>query len=425
MRNLSNILHCRQGINALLLMFGFVLGLYVYKFSFVVLVDTKYTNCKVTGYATTVTYTKNGRSRFVIKTGNITCDDMFDLQDKSDLELEVSLNDFFYQIELGHYYSVTGNVFFSGKSRRYYLSSYTINKMEYLPENNLQIRVEKLKGDIKDTIESQILNPFLSIILGVSLGVRLSIPDKLYELFINTGTIHVISVSGYNLNVISRLLDGLLGRAVNIYLTRILGIVFILLYGYLVGFNPPVLRAVICYIYSSIAVLFGYGINSNMSLWFAFSVMLIFVPINLLNVSFWLSFLSMVGVLYVDKVITRFVPKLLDTSCISSFVSTGPYVSYKFGRVSLISIPINIVISPLINIITIVSFIMVVFYKIDFILEMCTFIIYPFTKLFFGILMVFNDLSSSLEFKLSTFTFVSVYLLLVNFFLIFHEETGV
>ncbi|MFA6492745.1 MAG: ComEC/Rec2 family competence protein [Patescibacteria group bacterium] len=230
------------------------------------------------------------------------------------------------------------------------------NPVEIVKINNSGNIFKKTIYQIRDRFE-EILNktlsePYASFAAGLILGSKRNIPDSLMSDFNRTGTTHVIAVSGFNVTIMI------------IYLGLILGIIsrklkfwgsvsLILMFVIMTGAAASVVRA------GLIASLIVWGqyegrrVNLFILLLLVASLMLLLNPYMLkFDISFQLSFLAFIGLVYLSPVlrnlkIIKWLPdtlKLILTETLAAQIMVLPILIYYFGRVSLISPIVNILI---------------------------------------------------------------------------------
>lgn len=219
--------------------------------------------------------------------------------------------------------------------------------------------VEKVRGALRE--------PHAGLVLGMLIGTREEFPQEFEEALRDTGTTHVIAVSGYNVNIIIILLLAQAGKFPRSFIRWGL-IVVLLLFIFIVGIdNTPALRATIM----GFAVLLGDMIGRKgsvlASLLFSGGVMALQNPNIIFSISYQLSFVATLGmVLLTDstKIFLSFLPDSIKeefvVSCVAMVV-TMPITLYHFGVVPILSVLANVLVANLIPIIMIcgVAFIIV------------------------------------------------------------------
>ncbi len=182
-----------------------------------------------------------------------------------------------------------------------------------------------------------------------------------------TGTRHITAVSGMNITIIANILMGFLisigfWRKHAFYFTVLILILYILM----IGAPASAVRAGIMAGLLLLAQHLGRLNSASRAVVFASVLMLAINPLLLrFDVGFQLSFLAIMGMIYFGpyfyekfkKVPEIFGIRLALTSTISAQIFTLPILVYNFGRISLFSIPANILIVPWLPLITVYGFI--------------------------------------------------------------------
>jgi len=208
-------------------------------------------------------------------------------------------------------------------------------------------------------------DPEASLFAGILFGVDTGLPKRLQDAFKNTGTAHIIAISGFNIAIIAGLFFSIFKTLLkNERLGAVLAVIFIFLYAFLVGGDPAVMRAAIMGSLSLFARQVGKrnaGINT---LAMVALIMALINPLTLWDVGFQLSFFATLGlILYAEpfsNITARFIEKITqqDNSAIVSIlnenviltlaaqVMTIPLMAYYFNRISVISFIANPFILP-------------------------------------------------------------------------------
>lgn len=208
-------------------------------------------------------------------------------------------------------------------------------------------------------------DPEASLLAGVLLGLDEGLSPSLQEAFKNTGTSHIIAISGFNIAIIAALFVSIFSRIVGKRWGAFLALVGIVLYTLLVGAEPSVVRAAIMGGLSIIARQLGRRNFALNTLAFSAVVMAAYDPFVLQDVGFQLSFGATLGlVLYAQPVqdathgfLLRFLPDYVVEKIIGPIsdyvlltfaaqITTLPIIIYHFGRISLVSFIANPFILP-------------------------------------------------------------------------------
>jgi competence protein ComEC len=209
--------------------------------------------------------------------------------------------------------------------------------------------------------------PFLHSALLKSLlfGQEQEIPFEWKEKLNQTGTRHIVAVSGMNITIISSLiLSFLLFLGLWRQHAFYLSIFLILFYVLMIGAPASAIRAAIMGILYLTAQYFGRLSSGERPVVFSAALMLFFNPLLLrYDIGFQLSFLAILGIVYFYQFFFekfKKLPKLIKeslASTLSAQIFTFPILVYNFGQISLVSPLSNVLILPILPAITILGFI--------------------------------------------------------------------
>lgn len=190
------------------------------------------------------------------------------------------------------------------------------------------------------------LSPLSSGVLSaIILGERAGLSKDLRDIMARTGTVHIISISGLHVGIISFIIFMILKvfRMPRKLCCVITGLI-VITYCVLTGARTPVIRVTIM----TLILLFGHVINRQINIYNTLSLaallILIFNPQQVFDVSFQLSFLSILSIVWLSPKITG---KATLFSCsFAAWLGLLPLVAYYFNIISPIAILANIVVVP-------------------------------------------------------------------------------
>ncbi|MBZ0167494.1 MAG: ComEC family competence protein [Candidatus Omnitrophica bacterium] len=202
------------------------------------------------------------------------------------------------------------------------------------------------------------------VMQAILLGERSAIPSHVRELFIRTGTAHVLAVSGLHVGIVVLMLMIVLQvlrlpRPVQQYLT----VIFILMYVLLTGARPSIMRAAIMSIVFIGSLIHEREANSLAMLSCASLLILLLNPLNLYDIGFQLSFACILAMIVIGRPIegwmqpllerrgcTGWLRRLVRAVIISSAVWIGVegLVMYHFNLMTPVSVLANLFVIPLI-----------------------------------------------------------------------------
>ncbi|MCX6764767.1 MAG: ComEC/Rec2 family competence protein [Candidatus Nealsonbacteria bacterium] len=266
---------------------------------------------------------------------------------------------------------------FEGFNYKDFLAKDGIFSVMYFPEvkkigdkkgNFIFAEILFLKDKIRQSIYQNFSPPQSSLLGALILGDQRRMPDWFREKLNITGISHITSVSGMHVAILSAILmEFLLGlgfwRSQAFYITCIFLILFILM----VGLPASAIRAGIMGGLFLFAQKIGRKSTAFRSIVFAAVVILIANPLLLrFDVSFQLSFLAVIGLIFLDPIFKKLLKKIpekeffnlrtMASMTFSAQLFTLPILIYNFGRISLISPITNILILPFIPLLTILGF---------------------------------------------------------------------
>ena len=168
----------------------------------------------------------------------------------------------------------------------------------------LRIRTERVIDHIYTT--SGTVDPALhaQLLKGILLGKRSDLPTETLDIFRNSGTFHVLAVSGLHVGLVAMFCYvGFSCFRLPRKVLCLLTIAAVLMYACLIGFRPSVFRASLMAILFLFATLIDRDADLFNLLAFAALVLLLLNPLQMWDVGFQLSFIAVTSIVY-------FVPKM-------------------------------------------------------------------------------------------------------------------
>src|SRR3989344_3720124 len=274
------------------------------------------------------------------------------------LETPMETEDFSYKdyLQKDHIYSVMGfpKVEIIGKARGSIVSmaySWTL----------------ELKQKLRQRIQNNFLPPQSLILRGIILGDKSAVGQDIKDKFRITGLSHVIAVSGMHVAILSAIIMSFL-LFLGLWRKQAFcgAVIFIFIYVVMIGLPSSAIRAGIMGIIYLSGQAIGRQAMSSRIVVLAGALMLLFNPLLLFyDVGFQLSFLAIMGLIYLDPLIRSFVKFLINrifkkkisekyenilmmfTVTISAQIFTLPIIIYNFGTISFISPITNILVVPI------------------------------------------------------------------------------
>lgn len=224
-----------------------------------------------------------------------------------------------------------------------------------------------IRHKIEEKLSEYIPSRESGFVSGVLLGTKTSIEPKLRDALVATGTIHLVSLSGYNVSVVADGVSSILKNFLPQIFASLIGGVGIILFVIMTGASSTAIRAGLMALLLLLARVVGRPVVAIRVLAFAALILVAVNPKYLIyDVSFQLSFLATLGLLLISPVYTKwfnkFLPKYLSeliSSTLAAITAVTPLLIYKMGIFSFISLPINILILPFIPVLMFMGFIAV------------------------------------------------------------------
>ena len=213
-----------------------------------------------------------------------------------------------------------------------------------------------IKNKFLEKINKVIPEPESTLMGGIILGEKSSFPDELRQSFINTGTIHIVALSGYNITIVAEWFMKVFSFMSPVF-SIWSGIIAIILFILMTGSSSTAIRAGIMAILALYARQSGREYDVARILVLTAAVMIVFNPFVLVyDVSFQLSFIATVALIFFTPKIEKYfywVPDRLGLRDIVAvtfavYVFVLPFILYKMGNLSLVALPTNILILPFI-----------------------------------------------------------------------------
>ncbi|NUM43994.1 MAG: ComEC/Rec2 family competence protein [Anaerolineales bacterium] len=226
-----------------------------------------------------------------------------------------------------------------------------------------------LKTKAHETLRHLYPDPEAALLAGILLGIESGIPADLDQAFRDTGTAHIIAISGFNISIIAALFTSLFSHLFGKKLGALLAILGIAFYTLLVGADAAVVRAALM---GSLAIFArqmkqesGDNFAAVGTLAVTAAAMVFANPLLPWDAGFQLSFAATLGlVLFADKLnaaFARFISRYLPLSTVEKItplvgdlvlltfaaqITTLPLILYHFQRLSLTAFLANPLILP-------------------------------------------------------------------------------
>lgn len=222
--------------------------------------------------------------------------------------------------------------------------------------NPLVAHLLKVKHELMRGIESVIPEPQAGLAEGLLLGVKQALGEDLELAFRQSGIIHIVVLSGYNVMLVVAFIMFFFTRLVGRKLRLLLGVAAIISFALLVGLSATVVRACIMASLFLFAETFAKQYSVFRALFFAGFVMILINPFLLLyDIGFQLSFMATLGLLIVapqfesDTAKGRlFGVREYFIATIATQIAVLPLLLYHIGEISIVAVVVNVLVLPVV-----------------------------------------------------------------------------
>ncbi len=217
----------------------------------------------------------------------------------------------------------------------------------------------KIRHRLKEVVGNNLSSLSASILNAIILGERHKLPADVKEVLVNSGTVHIIAISGLHLGIVAFII------LIFFKLIRmprkwccILTIPILIIYCLLTGSRTPVIRATIM----ATILLIGYILEREVDIFNSLSlaglIILAINPWQLFDVSFQLSFMSIISIVGLSPKVKIFFPEnlkrhktlhiLVNVFSVSfaAWLGLMPLIAYYFRIISPITVLANMIVVP-------------------------------------------------------------------------------
>ncbi|WP_251861850.1 ComEC/Rec2 family competence protein [Clostridium sp. Marseille-Q2269] len=270
------------------------------------------------------------------------------------------------------------------KDVKYDYGSVGIFKVKKVKEKNKDIiyGIYNFKSKAYSKFKEQLGENKTAMVMSLCFGETKYISNSHKDTLKKLGVIHAVSVSGFHMGIIYKLLERTLGL--------VLAIPVSFVYVILTGMKSSAIRAFIMIIIlkSSKKIFRKYDSLSSISL--SAIIILLNKPYYISDIGFMLSFLSTLGIILYNKKISKVLYKLPNkiNSCVSltlsSQVYTFPYICFNIKSFGLGLIMGNLILVPLYAPIVLLGNLAIVLIKIPILFNIINKIMYVFLMMIDG-----------------------------------------
>jgi competence protein ComEC len=247
-------------------------------------------------------------------------------------------------------------------------------------KGSLKDQLESFRASLKKMIRDHSPSPQRYILEAMTLGSKKEIPAEIRDSFSKTGTSHILSISGLHISMVAvtffllfflvlKSSEYLMLKCNIIKLASFLSFALVITYAFIAGMGVTVMRATLMAFIFLMAILSGKQKDLYNTLALAALVILLIAPEALFDISFQLSFMSVLSIIYIVPRLNQLIPHDFFVSypriqsviryfltaslvCIAATLGTLPIIAFYFDRVSLVTLIANLIAVPLLGTLT-------------------------------------------------------------------------
>jgi len=206
-------------------------------------------------------------------------------------------------------------------------------------------KILSLRHKLGSHIEKYLEPPESAILSAVLLGKRRGIPPGLKDLFVKTGTLHILAISGLHVGIIYFALRLILNiLRVPPKVAVILSVLFLAAFTILTGARPSILRSATMFSILAFSELLKRKTGTFGLIGLSAFIILMANPNQVFNAGFILSFVAVLSIVVISPYVRLFRPVSIS---LAAYLGLMPLLAYYFGLISPVVIIANLVVVPL------------------------------------------------------------------------------
>lgn len=280
-----------------------------------------------------------------------------------------------------------------GLDRAGQLALQGINFLAFLPDaehlllmkrnggNWVRQKMEDLRWDLTRLIRTQFPSPSKEVLLALVVGQAGAMPTQVRQAFATLGLSHLLAISGLHFGMVALCVYWFSKKLLSVWpwfllrfavhkMAWVITVPVLLIYGTVAGMAPSVQRSLIMVLALAAALILDRARRLVHALALAALIILVLDPSCIFELSFQLSFLAVLGILYGAPKLMSYLPQkktsffpgkkeilmswwrralLLVATTLAATLATMPLVVMRFHLVPLLGIPANLAGVPMIG----------------------------------------------------------------------------
>ncbi|MEX1014645.1 MAG: ComEC/Rec2 family competence protein [Candidatus Paceibacterota bacterium] len=307
-----------------------------------------------------------------------------------------------------------------------------INKTGFEPQSIIKEKLFSFKNKVENSFKKSLPSLEASFLTGLTLGGTSGLTDKFKKDLSLSGTTHLVALSGYNVSIIIFSVVSTFSNFLSRKKSLFLALFFIIGFTIMTGADPSIVRASIMGGLVIVAHFSERFFDMKNALIFSALLMILINPkVLIYDVGFQLSFLALLGIIYLKPIFHKIIKFKNDLgflswkdnflTTVSAQVMVAPILIINFDNFSLISLLANVAILELIPSTMALGFILFLMYELSHVFSLfISFIVGSLLFLEIKIIEFFADFKLLISLEIGIFSFIIYYLFLL--FLIFYSS---
>ena len=207
-----------------------------------------------------------------------------------------------------------------------------------------------------------------NFINSLILGQKENLTKEENDMFSKTGTSHVISISGLHTGILCTII-AIVINGINKFYKLIILTIIIVLYSIMVGLLPSVSRSIVFVIIMYLAIFLEEKRDGICTLSLIGAILIVDNPYVIYNISFQLSFLATLSIIYFYKIINKYLKISIISISLSANILTWPIIYYVFKGIPVLFLVGNMIIVPVTSIIMNLSIISIILFEFSILIS--------------------------------------------------------
>ncbi|MBN1263566.1 MAG: ComEC/Rec2 family competence protein [Candidatus Pacebacteria bacterium] len=271
------------------------------------------------------------------------------------------------------------------KGNKFSLYTGKIYRLEDGDKLSLWSRIRRsltiFRQDLESIFSRLLPEPQASLVSGILLGSRTNLPDNFLQDLRETGTIHLLAASGYNITVVAGSLISFLVWFFPRKKALPIAFLGIIIYTLMAGAGPAVVRAAIMGSLTYLAQFLGKQKDAVGGLLLSGVIMTLYNPLIIFDIGFQLSFGATAGIIFFLPLLEKcliFQPRTIGHEAaltLAAQFGVLPILLYHFKTIFFFSPGLNVLLAPLVP--PIMAFGMIVAFGAGFFLPIGKILVWP------------------------------------------------